>query len=284
MIELKVKQKVMKNYITWGCILFFCLSSFLSLSQQKNTYYVIRVNGDILNNTTGKHLQVKDKFSAEDEVSFGSKKDFVVVISSIQGHLILKPNKSHNVKGELRYYVEENLIPMQKHTSTRGKYTEFYNENDIKHFFENRPFLVLENNRFWLSKDIYNLGDSSYVFVMYDIGEKKVEYKLQYDLISQELLLNRSSMLLWKGKKVDNSKISNCKLYYYDGLWNTAFEIVPLNFVFRPDEMIVKEVELIKQFSNSNPDEKVMLADIYSYIRYVYGNFDEEALNKLLDF
>jgi len=81
----------MKSFIKPFLIVVFSLYSFLAVGQQ-NTFYVIRINGTILNTTSGKPLQVMDKFNAKDEVTFGSiKKSYSLVTL---GDLLILDNAS----------------------------------------------------------------------------------------------------------------------------------------------------------------------------------------------
>ncbi|MDH5476625.1 MAG: hypothetical protein OEX22_13085 [Cyclobacteriaceae bacterium] len=253
-------------------LFFLCVS--LVEAQQNEDYYVIRVTGKITNISAGKALEVRDKFNAKDEIKFSSTNDYAVVISSVQGHLVLKPHKAEKKEGELTYFVRENLIPMQKHTSTRGQFTEFFKQSDIKHYFESRPFLLLEQNQFWMFNGMFEINDSSYLY-MATCDDNKA--KLSYNSKTQLLTINRKKALT-----LSNTDCPTYKLFYYDAGWQQSFEICTIDFVTLSNDELKEEITLIKEYSSASSDKELM-ADIHSYVRFTYGNFDEEALGQIIN-
>ena len=101
-------------------LIFFSLLQLTSF--QTENYYIIKIKGEIYNETAGKILQQGDAVKATDKLTFRQKDAMAMVISDSRGRFTLKyPEKNNNNDNALYVFVKTALVMnKQNQLSTRA--------------------------------------------------------------------------------------------------------------------------------------------------------------------
>ena len=91
------------------------LSIFTVLNAQTENYYVIKIKGEIYNETAGKTLTQGDAINASDKLKFTQKDALALVISDTRGRFTIRfPEGIEESDGALIVFVKSALISNQK--------------------------------------------------------------------------------------------------------------------------------------------------------------------------
>ncbi|MDF1547620.1 MAG: hypothetical protein P1P88_07345 [Bacteroidales bacterium] len=128
-------------------LIVILFSLILFGSYQTETYYIIKVKGDIVNLNSGKHLSQGDAILATDELKFSDKDAMALVISDTRGRFKLKfPENKDNDKFEFTSFVKSALVGTNKiQFSTRSIITNAAIK-DLKEFLGDDEFTVIGNS------------------------------------------------------------------------------------------------------------------------------------------
>ena len=255
------------------------LFSVLLLSNnQTETYYIIKVKGDIVNQRTGKHLAQGDAILATDPLKFKDENSLALVISDARGRFKLKyPKKEKEDNIEFTAFVKSALVSINKvQFSTRSIITNAP-INDLKSFLGEDEFTVIGNNLdVQLNKSKFT---NQKVVAKY---EKKGE-KVDKELITEDykLQLSRSTLGV---KSYGEVKIFHVEFYTQLKSANTEEKITRLDVNFIDKAALKDELKTIigvyKKKEYTKPQMKKFLME---YFGDFYGNTHLYTLNEFVE-
>jgi hypothetical protein len=258
-------------------ILVFLLSLWLFIPQQTDTYYVIKVSGNIVNAATGQSLGQGDEIQSLDEIQFGDKDVYALVMGDNGDRLkMMFSGTEPDAKGLFKGLVKNSLSKSgKKHFKTRSFITNA-DIRDLKEFLGDDEFTVIGDAlNVQLSKQAFQ--DKS-VLAKYDINGAMVDKAI----LDQDLKLNLSRKTL--GVKPSGE----VKLYHVDFFQkNEAVGIekitrLDVNFI---DESALKDemATIIGVYTKKGFDKDAMKNYLMEYFVDFYGNTHLYTLSQFID-
>lgn len=258
-------------------ILLVFLSLLMVIPQQTDTFYIVKVSGDIINTSTGKHLTRGDEILATDEIQFADREAYALVVGEKSERYKLKfPESIIDDEGGFNSMVRNSLSKSKKiRVKTRGIITNA-DISDLKEFLGEDEFTVIGNNlNVQLNKQEFQ--DQS-VIMKYDKNGQKVDK----ELVDMDYKLNFSR------KDIGVKPVGEVKLYHVDfyqkndaqGIQN----ITRLDFNFI-DEFDLKDelITIIGVYKKKGFDKLQMKSFLMEYFGDFYGNTHLYTLSTFVD-
>jgi hypothetical protein len=258
-------------------ILIFFFSLWLFIPQQTDTYYIIKVSGEIVNTATGKALGQGNEIKSVDVMKFVNKDAYALVMSDKGDRLKLKfSGKDPDVNGIYKSVVKNSLA---KSGRTRTKTRSFITNADIKDLKE-----FLGSDEFTVIGDALNVQLSKQTFqdktvlAKYDKNGQVVDKTL----IDQDLKLNLSR------KNLGVKPAGEAKVYHVDFFQKndaTGIEKITrldVNFI---DEAALKDemTTIIGVYTKKGFDKDAMKNYLMEYFVDFYGNTHMYTLSQYID-
>jgi len=259
-------------------LLIFFISIIFLVPKQSETYYIVKVKGDIVNTTTGKTLAQGDAIEASDELKFSDADAMALVISDSQSKYSLKfPNIDNTEYDEYISTVEKALtLTRKKRFATRGILTDAPLK-DLKEFLGDNDFTVIGNSlEVKLSKQAFeNLS----IEAKYDKNGKP----FKKELIIGDTILNLSRKELG-AKSYGEVKIYHVDFFKLNEKDQSIEKITRLDLNFIDEYALRDELKTIinvyKKKDYTKPQMKTFLME---YFLDFYGNTHEYLLSQYVD-
>lgn len=225
----------------------FILGLCIQNAFAQNTYFVLNIKGSVKIKKTGKALKINDQISDKEILLFTTPADALVVISSKNGRMVLKPKQSSK-SSELVCVVSEILNPGTARLSSRGG--QITNIIELGNFFGNDSMNILGSTNVWISPLAFPMNQENFFFVRYTWNGETINKKLSY--ANDSLSLIKSELYKVDGKDISPSETSNATLYYKKGASTSPICAFTISF---PEETQLKEtISAFKQHSTSKGD------------------------------
>ncbi len=257
--------------------LIIILSALFSLiSLQTENYYIIKVKGDIFDETIGRNLKQGDAVKSTDKLIFKQQDAMAVVISDSRGRFTLKyPAEQNEYNDALYVFVKTALVmSKQRQLSTRAIGISSTVSN-LNNYFGYELFNIIGDTLLInLSEKYYPLNKGYDIMVVYEQNGKT--YKKILERNNQTIMLSRKTFGLPAEGEVYTGKISFYKINHNDGI-NTLLSETSFRFI--DWNQLEKELNIIiEKFYNGNkPELQSLLKD---YFKDFYGKTDEIVLTK----
>lgn len=258
-------------------ILLVFLSLLIFIPQQTDNYYIVKISGNIINTTTGKHLAQGDEILATDEIQFTDRESYALVVGEKSERYKMKfPESVIDNEGQFTSIVKNSLSKSGKiRKKTRGIITNA-DIRDLKEFLGEDEFTVIGNSlNVQLSKQEFQ--DQS-VVAKYDKNGQIVDK----ELVDQDYKLNLSRKTL--GVKPSGE----VKLYHVDFFQKNDAQgiqnITRLDFNFI-DELALKDelITIIGVYKKKSYDKIQMKSFLMEYFGDFYGNTHLYTLSQFID-
>ncbi len=254
------------------------ISIFLMVPKQSETFYIVKVKGNIINATTGKSLAQGDAIEATDELNFGDLDAMALVISDSQNKYALKfPKVDGTEYSEYIASVKNSLTATKKNRlATRGLITNAP-IRDLKEFLGDNDFTVIGNSlEVKLSKQSF---ENKSIEAKYDKDGKP----FNKELIIGDTLLNLSRSELG-AKSYGEVKLYHVDFYKHDKTDISVEKITRLDLNFIDENALRDELKTIiavyKKKDYTKPQMKTFLME---YFLDFYGNTHEFVLSQFID-
>ena len=248
--------------------------------QADNFYNIIKVNGQIVNTSTGKSLGPGDKVKPSDNLQFDNRLANALAISSARGKFSLKVPEGADAFSDANLVaIADNAvspIKSRNQLSTRS----FGNGavKDLKAYFGNDDFTIVGNTlQIKLDDATYPLNENSFIVFSYEQNGKQVSKKIGF--FNQELKIEKEKLL----SGTDELHITSVTVYLYNKTTNSPVQITKFNLNFTQPESISKEFKAVADVLNNmsmTHDEKVKY--LTDYFVDLYGQTDMNNLNTLV--
>lgn len=226
----------------------------------QSTFKVIRVNGEIVLQKTGKNLTTGLEFTDNDKLNFKTPTAKAAVINPEKGRLVLAA--SNNSSGY-------NLLPPKQNIDVRGT-TAILNDVDMLNSFKG-SIAIIDQVEYLINNPKYTMGEGQFFYLRYSYNGEEINKKLSHN--GKNLIFKRTEILQVDKKPIISFDSSDVKLYYYKN--DTSYFISSFNLVFPDKNTLETEVKVIwDSMSESENSEK--LNDIKGYLSEFYGKLDED--------
>ncbi|MGB9695919.1 MAG: hypothetical protein ACP5P3_01480 [Ignavibacteria bacterium] len=230
------------------------------------TYIVLKVKGEILNEQTGQLLKAKDELNLNDRITFKSNKALAALYNKDSGRFLLKPMKKF--EGEFTEYVYASLIK-SKGVIDKGLFS-------LQKEFES-PYFVIGEFKFKINSKEYPITNNSYFFIRYIYQDDTISKKISFT--SDEIIFDKNFIYTIEDKQIDQELVDRVDLYYTYMKNDKQREQLISKFILRfaDEEGLKKELESYMELlsaSGKNKDE--ISEELIAYIVDVYGrtNYD----------
>jgi predicted metalloprotease len=257
--------------------LIFLFSLWLICPPQTDTYYIIKVSGNIINSTTGTSLSQGDEIMSVDEIQFGDKDVYALVMSDKGDRLKVQftgtgPDESGLYKGIVKNSISKSN---KKRIKTRSFITNADIKN-LKEFLGDDQFTVIGNSLdVQLSKEVF--VDNS-VLAQYEKNGQRIDK----ELVDQNYKLNLSRTNLG-AKPVGETKIYHVDFFQKsDQIGTQKITRLDFNFIDAPalkDEMST----IIGVYTKKGFDKTAMKNYLMEYFVDFYGNTHLYTLSEFVD-
>lgn len=246
-------------------ILFLVSVIILSPALLKSQCYtVLSVKGEIILEKTGKALQEMDEICANDKLTFKTADSKAAVLSSDQGRFIIKSSKKKS-NDNLTAFVKSVLSQGTGNLSSRGEIsleTEF-----------GEVYFVVGKYALPVDAKSYPLNDDNFFYLKYSYEGKDVNKKLNF--FKDTLFLEKENIYKVDDKSVDEEKIQNVSLYYYEKEKNLSTKITNFRLVFADESKLKKELtEYISLLRNAGKYDEYIIQEVLLYLSDIYGNIN----------
>ena len=263
--------------------MIFILTSWLlmlySPPQKSDIYYVVHVNGLILNETRHDTLSVGDRLFSTDKLAFKSPQASAAIISPTKGRFTLgKPlNKKTSAKGEFIALLQNVLVGEKSiaKLSTRGFMADKI--TDLKSVFASDTFYFTgSQSKLILDPAVHPISNEQYF--MY-------RYTYQHDKIARKKIPHSGDTLIFDKKilySVNNHSLipeetGEIEIHKVNGKLRNSTLIATLRPVFITDKQLLIELQTIYDVFKKSKKEEI-LEEMYKHVLAVYGETDKNML------
>ena len=254
------------------------LSIFSVLNFQTENYYIIKIKGEIYNETLKKTLKQGDAIKADDKLKFTQKDAVALVISDTRGRFTLKyPERIEESVDALTVFVKNALVAnVHNQLSSRSVHTKSA-VNHLDNYLGRDDFNVIGDELIIkLSKKTYSISQGNNIIARYYLNDR--EYSKELSTKNQTMVLSRSKLEL-----PDNEEIFLKGVDIYKKNVSTGKEDLITNIDLRfivKDELENEFMTIIEKFNDGQTSKSKIKSLLVNYFTEFYGKTDDFYLNE----
>lgn len=263
----------------------FILLLFLGLNTfGQNKYFIIKVEGEVKNLSTGLLIKQGDVINKSDLLSFETKKSKIMLISDKRDKFLIKRPKK--VKENEEFVAGDIALAVKSRAAFASRSGGALDEpevTDLKSYFGEDEFTIIGDNlSVPLNTGIYPLNNNEFIVFYYNIGEEPVTKKIGFN---QNILnIERQALMKAKQSELEDPEINNLTVYRYtrDSQQTDFITEFTLNFVDR--EAVISEFKtLIPILKSQEMDRSQIKNYMQEYYFDFYGITDKKFLEKFTE-
>lgn len=253
-------------------ILFILAGAGISFAQ--DCYIVMKVKGEIVNESTGSTISADDKICSNDKITFKSNDAAAMLYNSSDGKFTIKPDKKSRkeISGIISTYVANALSKVQKQTNTKS--LKFGNDNKKSQ---------LSND----VSDLFIIGQFQMFAICDDYSAASpITAKYEYNGAMQTVtlvntgsgyMLDKESVYTINGTAVDQETIDAVTFYCNDK------EMVKVILRFPDVESLKTEIsDYIKILRAKGKTDYEIYYLVEEYFYAIYGKYEPNNFNQFL--
>jgi hypothetical protein len=252
--------------------------------QQANEYYhIIKVDGTIVNTSTGKNLVPGDNIKPNDRLEFKSPYATALVISNTRGKFTLKMPENKDLfdnKGDskLLAMADNAVSPIDSRGMLATRGIGLAEVKDLKTYLgADNFFLIGKTLSVKLNKTVYPLSDNQFLVFTYNLKSQNQSKKIGF--LNQELMIDRDALIKSPDDLQQGNALKDVQVFKFDKAANKSDLITKINLVFLDEEKVKQEFDVIVPFlKDQSMDRMHVIEYLKSYFNDVYGNTDAEVL------
>jgi len=229
-----------------------------------DNYKVIKVDGRIVFQTSGKDMHTGDQFVSNEKIKFVTEESRAAVISKQKGRFVLTPDAKSSSAS--------NLLPAMNNVSSRAG--ALINAIDLKNHFSDN-YLILGEMELKVGKDIYPMNKDNFFYLQYAYGEETVPKILNHH--GDTLEFTPKDIFTIDGKEMDVPEKINVSLYYRDNINKKSVKVSNFNLVTPKKEQLIVELEVITGELDGKDSDKIK-NEVTAYLVEFYGKPQKENL------
>ena len=260
-------KRILSLTLTLAIGLF--LISSLSFKKAKKVvatdkYKVIKVDGQIIFQTTKANMKIGDVFVSGTGLDFKTKQSRAAVISNLKGRFVL----SSAEKGQTK------ILPAANNISSRAG--ALINIIDMQNHFSGR-YLVIEKMELEVGEEAFPISEENFFYLAYYHNDEQIRKKL--DNNGNKIILDKSEIFKIDGRPIDVEEKEMTLFYRANGASSKINTFTP---VFPNTDELKLEVEIImEEYQDKNDATKIK--EITAYLNEFYGKPQQENLNGWLE-
>lgn len=272
--------------ITFFLALFFLCPLVIAKSKENNEkYFILYVEGQIMNLSQNKALKTGEFLYADDQLRFKDRSSKALVISGSKGRFMLQPEEDNTQKeGELISLVNKLLLPIKKNRDLSTRDIGISNlVMDLEGYLGMDKFYILGNSlSFRLNTETYHLNERDFLVLNYNYHGTSLTKKLPFEgnlvTIQKEAVFRSKT-----GEYIEPDSVDTVKLYqiYMPDSKNLLSEF---KLCFMSEDQL-KEVyqNLYHLEADSIPKEtEAKYSYLVDFFVLSFGNTDEHILKTWL--
>ncbi len=257
-------------------VILFAIFSLISF--QTENYYIIKIKGEIYNQTSGAALKQGDAIKASDELKFTQKDAIALVISDTRGRFTLKfPERLEESAGALTVFVKNALISNQQNRLSTRSIAMTNTVSHLNDYLGTNEFNIIGDELLIkLSKKTYPIYQGYDIIATYKINNQ--EYFKKLSTKDQMMSLSRSMFELPDNQYVSIKDVAVYKLNAATGKKELITNI-NLNFIDK-SELEKEFLTIIEKFNNGQNSNSKIRSLLVNYFSEFYGKTDDAYLNQ----
>ena len=263
-----------------GYIIALLLFFQQAIAQTGDVYYVIHMQGAIVNKTTGKAIVMGEKLEPKDQLKFPSADALAVVMSPTKGKFTVKPNPTKNANNEFIAFMQSAILPVKSntHLSTRG--SEENGVMDIKNYFGSEKFAIIGDMiTIKLNAEKYPMSDTKFFIYRYMHGDKPVSKKIAHS--NGNIMIDKKALYNVDGQMIDPATVHTVDIYHYDSGTRNSTKVASFSPLFLSEITLKEECKVQKDlYKSQNMTHEQIDKELHSYVTDVYGKTDDDILEK----
>jgi len=251
--------------------------------QQANEFYhIIKVDGAIVNSTTGKNLVPGDNIKPTDKLEFKSPYATALVISNTRGKFTLKMPENKDLfdsKGDSKLLAMADAVsPIDSRGMLATRGIPSSEIKDLKAYLGGDNFyLIGKTLSVKLNKTMYPMNENQGLVFTYNLKNQNQSKKIGFS--NQYLNIDRDALIKSPDELQQGNAIKEVQVYKYDKPSDKKDLITKINLVFLDEEKLKQEFDVIIPFlQDQNLDRMHVLDYLKGYFNDVYGNTDSDVL------
>lgn len=197
-----------------------------------DNYKVIKVDGKIMYEKSGKNMTTGDLFASNEKLSFLTQESRAAVISPVKGRFVLTPNY---VAG-----AASNLLPAMSNVATRSG--ALNSSFDLKNHFQG-DYLILEEQKVTLNIESFPLSEKTFFYLQYDLKGETIAKKLKHQ--NGSIILNSQEIYTIDGVKMPIPLKIKMSLYYKIDKENKTTKISDFVLIAPDNDNLKSEISIL---------------------------------------
>ncbi|OJJ19375.1 hypothetical protein BKI52_21435 [marine bacterium AO1-C] len=253
----------------------------------QDTYYILAVKGQILNNSTKKPLKARQKIKASDKVVFKSKSAQALIFSRGKGRFVLRLNPKQKSSNEFIALVKKSIFSQKSGAYTRISYAS--TKQMREDILEGNPHYLILGDRWEVAvvqsfiNEVSTWGDG-FFFIRYRYEGKTRNIALS--LKDFKIIITKEALFKTKeGQWLDPSKATDMHIAYYvksgdnKGIIQIGDKDGNSQLAFNPLFVPYKEInmdDIVANLKTKTSDKREIIRDITQILANFYGRADSD--------
>lgn len=253
----------------------------------EETYFVLKIHGDVRLAATGAPLTFRMTLTPTDEIKFASPEDSVALVRPGRGRVTLSAaGATKTPAGEFMAMLKDTLMPPKKSKmmGTRGK---IMSHDELTRFFSGggdamtpEPLLIIGKGAYDILSPEFPMDEQRFFFIGYEYRGQRINKKLAHN---GKTLFIDASLYSVDDIPIPRREVTDMTLNYIDRLNGARTLICRMTPVFADRERIVEELKaVVSAYPNAAPKD-IYEQHAYAYLKEYYGEPDPERLREILE-
>jgi len=248
--------------------MLICLFPAILKSQ---CYTVLSIQGEIILEKSGQPINEMDELCAKDKLIFSTYDSKAEVLSPKHGRYIIQlpeDKKSNKLKAYLEDVLSQGTVILGR--KGIGNLDSEFGDN----------YFVIGISKIIVNSFDYPLNDKCFFYLTYLFEGKDINKKLKFD---KDTLFIDNNVYKIEDKNIEQGKIDNVSLYYYELDRSTSTKICSFKLRFADEQKLNKEIsEYISILKNSGNDDDFIIQETILFLTDIYGNVNTDNVKSWL--
>ena len=264
-------------------VLILAAILMFAFQQANEFYHIIKVDGTIVNTSTGKNLLPGDNIKPTDRLEFKSPYATALVISNTRGKFTLKMPENKDLfdskaDTKLLAMADNAVSPIDSRGMLATRGIALAEVKDLKTYLGvDNFYLIGKTLSVKLNKTVYPMSENQFLVFTYNLKSQNQSKKIGFS--NQYLNIDRDALIKSPEDLQQGNSIKEVQVYKFDKTANKNDLITKVNFVFLDEEKLKQEFDVVIPFlKDQNMDRLHVIDYLKSYFNDVYGNTDADVL------
>jgi hypothetical protein len=263
-------------------VLILATVVMFAFQQTNEFYHIIKVDGTIVNNSTGKNIAPGDNIKPSDKLEFKSPYATALVISNTRGKFTLKMPDNKDLfesKGDTKLLAMADAVsPIDSRGMLATRGIGLSEIKDLKSYLgADNFYLIGKTLSVKLNKMAYPLTDNQFLVFTYNVKSQNQSKKIGFS--NQYLIIDRDALIKSPEELQQGNALKEVQIFKVDKTANKNDLITKVNLVFLDEEKLKQEFDVVIPFlKDQNMDRMHVIDYLKSYFNDVYGTTDADVL------